>query len=128
MVGRYVEDGVEVQYLGIWFSKFGSLLHENWRNSWINKMEKTLTGWGGLGLSLNGRVVVLNGYWLPKIWYLAYQIDLPTWVRQKLEKMMTKWIWKGCCAQVGQLEMYGDKEEGGLGLVKLEAKLLALRA
>src|SRR4051812_33240050 len=74
IVGRYVEEEVEVWYLEIWFSKFGSVLREDWWNSWIVKMEKSLTRWGGLSLSLNGRVIVLNGFWLPKLWYLGYQI------------------------------------------------------
>ena len=49
-------------------------------------------------------------------------------MQQKLEKLIGKWIWKEQQAQVGNLEMCGDKEEGGLGLVNLKAKLLALWA
>jgi hypothetical protein len=46
----------------------------------------------------------------------------------RLEKAMKRWIWKGRRAQISQQEMYGDNEYGGLGLVDIEAKLLALRA
>jgi hypothetical protein len=62
VIGKYVEEGAEIRYLGIWFSKWGSILRKEWWQNWIEKLEKSLTGWGGLGLSLNGRVVVLNGY------------------------------------------------------------------
>ena len=128
IIGKYVEQGEEVRYLGIWFSQLGSVLRIEWWEKWVQALEQSLVGWGGLGLSLQGRVVVLNGYWLPKVWYLGYQIDLPEWVKKRLSKAISNWLWKGRRAQIGVKEMCGDHEQGGLGLVDIEAKLLALRA
>jgi len=62
VIGRYVENGDEVRYLGIWFSQLGSVLKVQWWEKWVSTLEQSLVGWGGLGLLLQGRVVVLNGY------------------------------------------------------------------
>ena len=62
IIGKYVKKGEEVRYLGIWFSQLGSVLRTEWWEKWVSSLERSLVGWGGLGLSLQGKVVVLNGY------------------------------------------------------------------
>ena len=89
-----VPRGDAVRYLGIWFSCFGTTLRKEWWQEWLEKMEKKLQGWEQLNLTLMGRVCVLNIFWLPKIWYLARQMDLPEWVLKRIEKIVRGWLWK----------------------------------
>ena len=93
----------------------------------MGKMLKSLMGWNCLGVSLLGRVMVLNTWWLPKVWYLAYHADFPAWVVKALKKMMSRWLWNGRRRQVKEEDLFGPGVEGGLGLVRLEDKLMALK-
>ena len=91
-------------------------------------MEKKLLGWSGLHLTLMGHICVLNIFWLPKIWYMARQMDLPDWVIKKIEQMVRGWVWKKKHSQIDIATLQGTLEEGGLGLVNVRKRLSALRA
>ena len=88
-----VQGNSAVWYLGIWFSCYGTLLPQEWWVKKLEEMERKLMGWSWLHLSLMGKVLVLNTFWLPKLWYLARQVAFPMWVVSRLEKLMKGWPW-----------------------------------
>jgi len=101
---------------------------KDWWTEWLEKLERKLFGWGGLHLTLMGRICVLNIFWLPKTWYLARQMDLPDWVIKKIECIIRGWVWKKKHSQIDMATLQGTLEEGGLGLVNIRKRLSALRA
>ena len=116
-----------VRYLGIWFSVYGTILKEDWWKGMVEKWEAVLKGWAGRNLSLMGRVIVLNIYWLPKLWYLGYHLDFPRWVVNRLMKAMSGWLWKGKRPQVGWDVLTLRTKDGGLGLTDPHRRLRALQ-
>ena len=87
-----------------------------------------LKGWGGRHISLAGRVTILNVYWMPKLWYLAYHLDFPAWVVKRLLKLAKDWIWAGRRSQISWETLALPVERGGLGLVDFPKKFHCLRA
>jgi hypothetical protein len=95
IVGKIIPNGEAVWYLGIYFSVYGTTLMKTW---WTGKLEEwigVLNGWGGQHISLAGRAMILNIYWLPKLWYLGYHLDFPPWVIRGLMKAARHWLWAG---------------------------------
>ncbi len=89
---------------------------------------EALRGWGGRHISLAGRVSILNVYWFPKLWYVAYHLDFLAWVVKKLVKVARDWIWAGRRSQVSWDTLARPVVRGGLGLVDFPKRLHCLRA
>ena len=70
------------------------------------KIRNKLKYWGGKGISLKGRVRVLNTYVLTKLWYACEIHDIPNEIKNEINKMIQNFLWKG---------KYHQKVIGGFG-------------
>ena len=121
IIGTVVPAGEAVRYLGIFLSVYGSVLPKAWWEGKVQAWGDALKGWGGRHISLAGRVTILNVYWMPKLWYLAYHLDFPAWVVKRLLKLAKDWIWAGRRSQISWETLALPVERGGLGLVDFPA-------
>ena len=80
--------GETVRYLGIFLSVYGAVLPKAWWEEKVQAWGDALKGWGGCHISLARRVMILNVYWMLKLWYLVYHLDFPAWVVKKLLKLV----------------------------------------
>ena len=77
IIGTIIPPGEAVWYLGIFLSVYGSVLPKAWWEAKVGVWGDVLRSWRGQHISLAGRVTILNIYWMPKLWYLAYHLDFP---------------------------------------------------
>jgi hypothetical protein len=128
VIGTIVPAGEVVRYLGIFLSVYGSVLPRLWWERRVAIWGEALKSWGGRHISLAGRVVILNVYWFPKLWYVAYHLDFPAWVVKRLMNLARDWIWAGRRAQISWDTLVEPVLRGGLGLVDFPKRLHCLRA
>src|ERR1700757_560292 len=91
VISTIVPAGEVVRYLEVFLSVYGSVLLKEWWACQIALWGKALLDWGGRHISLAGRVIVLNIFWMPKLWYLVYYLDFPAWVVRRLLVMAKNW-------------------------------------
>jgi len=122
-----VEDGKEVRYLGAYLTWYGGTIRKEWWMDWMRKRKEELERWKWItrGIGRRSRVRVINGWWLPKLWWIAKFHEVPQWVRKKLEQWSLNFVWK---VEKGGGRVAGDRVmrplvEGGLELRKIDEEL-----
>ena len=81
--------------------------------------------WKLRGLSLFGKVIIINSFLIAKLVYVSLIIETPPEIIKKLEKMIYKFLWKGP-DKVTRLSVINTLENGGLNLTDLHIKALRL--
>ena len=60
-----------------------------------DKIKDKLTFWTGKGISLKGKVRVINTFILPKLWYICEIHNIPEQIKNEIKQMITHFIWEG---------------------------------
>ena len=93
----------------------------------LNKMQNALNLWKMRDLRLKGRVVVLNSLILSRINYIISVLQLPLWALNKINEMITNFLWRARVGKIARKTLIGKYDEGGLKLIDVESKKNAFR-
>ena len=93
----------------------------------LNKIRNTLQLYSGRVMSVYGRAIVVNVMVLSKLWYLASVVVLPEKYIVQIEKLVFDFFWSSKMELVRRKTMYLAKEEGGIGVVNIRAKVGSLQ-
>ena len=94
----------------------------------VDKALTVLEQWSRRSLSLMGKVVVINSLVVPLFVYpMRVLPHLPRKYVQRLESKFREFLWSGKKAKIGLRTICGKKSEGGLGLVDLRIKDVAIK-
>ena len=105
----------------------GELSRLNW-SSVLEKFKKVVWSWSSRLLdTLAQRVEILKIFATSKLWYISHILELPNNVCKQLEAVIGTFIWYGCLERLPIDEIKNPPRSGGLGLVCVSSKALALR-
>ena len=96
---------------------------------WLRKPRDILFAWQNRGLSLMGRVQVINTLVSSLFVYKMMVLpEIPKNIVKKLEGVMREFLWNGKKSKIALKILQNPKKQGGLGLVNLTNKDKALKA
>lgn len=119
--------GTPFEHLGVILRSEGRNMVEIERGI-INKLETTIAGWRLRTLTFEGRVTVLNTYFLSKLWYVAAFYTFSKSFFKELDKLTRHVLWPTTGARVSLHWYRQPKKLGGYGLLNLEHQVKALKA
>jgi len=96
---------------------FGSVEAE--RDIWeprISKLEKALSLWRSLFLSMVGRVLVLNILGLSRLLFVSRVLEPPNWVWARVYSLIRPFLWGSKIETIARKTIICPLKEGGLGL------------
>ena len=117
----------DINVLGVTIAH-DNLMEKNYTDI-VDKVKKTLNAWNNRGLTLLGKVQVINT--LVASLFVYKMMVLPTISKKiikNVENQMRDFIWNGKKAKIALKTLQNSKREGGLGLVNLGNKDIALKA
>ena len=118
----------KVNILGIWIADSdASMIREN-IDPLFDKIEAIFKLWSQRGLSLIGKILIANT--LVASLFVYKMMVLPLLHKsyyQKIEQITLKFIWQERKSKITKKVLYGNKEDGGLGLVRLDKKDMSLK-
>ena len=92
------------------------------------KIMRKLNFWKGAGLSLKGRIRVVNMFIFSKLLYRLECVDISKEMVSKVDKTIKSYIWKGKIAgRVDSKVLTSSYEQGGLQLYNLDVRIRVLR-
>lgn len=92
------------------------------------KMHNVLSIWRRRGLSLMGKVVVVNSLVASLFTHVVTVLDLLDDIYLKeYDKLVKEFLWNGKSSKMRLLTLHNSKQYGGLGLVDLRSKDIALK-
>jgi hypothetical protein len=95
------------------------------------RLQKRLTSWKGKLLSVGGRLVLINSVLTNMVLYMLSFFEVPKGVLKRLDYYRSRFFWQGDSEKKKyRLARWSivcrPKEQGGLGIIDLEAKNTAL--
>ena len=94
----------------------------------FEKMERVLAIWKIRGLSLIGKIMVVNSLAISLFVYRMSVLPmLPEKYYQRYESLVQKFIWNDKRSKIASKVLYGNKQDGGLGLCSIRNKDLAVK-
>ena len=94
----------------------------------IQKTSKTLNAWYNRGLSLIGKVQVVNTLVASLFVYKMMVLPIiPRPIEKRIDNMIREFLWGGKKAKIAYATLQNSKEDGGLCLVNLSKKDMALK-
>ena len=126
-LSEYVWSNEDIKVLGVIIAH-EDVVEKNYEPM-LDKVKKILKAWYNRGLSLIGKVQVVNtliaSLFVHKMMVLP---TIPTRIVRNLENTIREFIWNGKKAKIAYKILQLPKKEGGLGLVDLQLKETALKA
>lgn len=119
-----------VRYLGIWFHRNPDIVIRSNYGVAITKLEEKIARWIRLPLSLADRLAIIKMVILPKILYLFNNIPikLPKTIFQRLNAMLTTFIWAGKTAHIELRALALPYSKGGFKVPDLLLYYLCAQA
>lgn len=125
-VGMRVEEKY-VKVLGVYLGVDSNEARDVTWAGVINKIRTVCIAWRGRKLRLKGKVIVVNNLMLSVCVYVMSVIEMPEWVTNELNKIVVDFIWEGKGVKIAQKTLAGRRWQGGLNLIDLRTKKLAIR-
>ena len=117
----------DISVLGITISH-EELLQKNYK-SIVTKAKQTLSSWQNRGLSLLGKVQVVNTLVSSLFVYKMMVLPIiPKAVVKNVDNLIREFLWNGKKSKIAYTTLQNPKEEGGLNLVNLVKKDQSLKA
>ena len=124
---QYVWSKEDINVLGVTIAH-EEIVSKNY-SSLIQKAKKTLNSWENRGLSLFGKVQVINtliaSLFVHKMMVLPF---MPQNTIKTLDNIFRDFIWDGKKSKIAYAILQNSKSEGGVDLVNLRNKEIALKA
>ena len=116
-----------INVLGVQVDYDENIMQELNLNPLVSKAENILRMWKARGLSLFGKVLVVNSL-VGSLFLHRMNVmrEIPTKWFRKMKGIFSKFIWKGR-PKIAWNIMTANKEDGGCGLVDLEKKQRAMK-
>ena len=119
----------EINILGILFSADRACMLQSNYGLLMEKMRKTLEPWRARSSTLMGKVQIVNSLMLSQAVYKLLTINSPSnEATVKIRKMITEFLWDKKKPRIAYETLIKGKKEGGLGLVDLRKKDVALKS
>ena len=99
----------------------------NWDKR-LDSIEKTVSYWNKMKLSLFAKIKVIKTYVMSKITFVASLIEVPEKVIAKLKSICYNYLWGGKRDKVKRTTVIGKINEGGLNMIDINAYLMSLKA
>ena len=115
-----------VKALGVYYSYDQKLLHKKNFIERLDSVKKLINLWSARGLSLYGKITVINSLIIPKFVYIASLLTTPKGVIQELNRLIFKFLWKGV-DKVTRLSTINDYQRSGLKMIDLETMVKSSR-
>lgn len=115
--------------LGIWFAPDRSRHdHYEWNYKEIlGKMRSICSNWRNRGLSIKGKVAVINFLVVSLLYCVAAYSDLPPRVPHELKNMIVHFLWNGGSSKIAYTTLIQPIETGGLKLADFLSRIQAAR-
>lgn len=113
-----------MKILRVFFST-ASVNLDNWQSK-INNLEKLLNLWKSRSLSLIGKCLIVNVLGLGKFLYLAKVVTPPAWALHRVNQLIWPFLWGSKIETVSRNTCYLPILSGGLNVINLELKCMAL--
>ena len=124
---QFVWSNKDITVLGVTIAH-EDLLHKNY-NVIVQKVKNVLNAWYNRGLSLIGKIQVVNTLVASLFVYKMMVLpSIPKNIIRQVENEIRNFIWNGKKAKIAFNILQLPKKEGGLNLVSLEKKEKALKA
>ena len=86
------------------------------------KIKNKLTYWGGKGISLKGKIRVINTFILPKLWHVSEIHNISLNDKDDIKSMISAFIWGSNYHQRSLSGLEADYHDGGLRLGNIDNK------
>ena len=115
-------------FLGVHLGTSNTFINQNWMKC-KEKLNKTLTRWTSIthSLSLKGKILVANQLAASKIFHHLATLSPPKSILTELQEMLINFVWSNKRHLLKKQILYQEPNKGGLGLVCLQARVLAFR-
>jgi hypothetical protein len=97
-------------------------INENY-SARIKKFENLLETWCLRQMTIKGKILIVNTLILPQLLYLCSIMHTPSWVIEKYNMLISKFIWNQKPPKVKNSSLINTIENGGLRLQELETKI-----
>ena len=84
--------------------------------------------WKGRTTAIKDHVLLAKTMLLSKLWYVASILPVPVTVIKRIDKVIFDFVWNSAPHKVGKKQMRRDKDNNGLDLWDLDAKIQSLQA
>ena len=126
-MSEYVWTNQDITILGVTIAH-EDLLEKNY-NTLYEKAKSILNAWYNRGLSLIGKIEVVNTLVASLFVYKMMVLPtIPTSMVKKIDNIIREFIWSGKKAKIAYNILQNPKKEGGLNLVNLQRRDSALKA
>ena len=124
---RAVEFGSSFSHLGIVIRSEGRDMKVIEKDI-IKKLQSSIAGWRTRRLTFQGRITVLNTYFLSKLWYVASFYTFSKDFYKQIDKLCKHVLWPTTNARISLHWYRQSRELGGWGLLHPEHQVKALKA
>jgi len=120
-----VKDGQSMRTLGAWVGNKVDQM-EKWTQM-IQKQKEIMDVWQRMHLSFRGKELVLKALIQSKALFLAMVNGMPETVQEKMNKEFRNFLWEGKKGKVSWSEAIRNREEGGLAIPDIKARVEAIQ-
>ena len=126
-MSQYVWSNQSIQVLGVTIAH-EDLIYQNYQGI-IEKVKRTLNSWHHRGLSLLGKVQVINTLVASLFVYKMMVLPaIPSYVVKNIDNQIREYLWKGKKSKIALNILKLQKNQGRAGLVDLKKKDISLKA
>jgi len=92
----------------------------------LDSIKKLINIWSSRGLSVYGKVTIINSFLIPKFVYVCSVLPTPKELVKEFNQLLFKFLWNGTdkVTRVSAINKYG---EGGLKMSDLNCMIKSLR-
>ena len=92
-----------------------------------SKIKNTIGPWkAGRFMPITLRPFSANTYAMSKVWFKCSSINLRAQDISIINSQVKSWLYQDCLEKPGELVLYRHSEDGGLGLLNVKVRALAL--
>ena len=91
------------------------------------KIKNKIKFWSGKGITLKGRVRVVNTFIYRKLWYASEIHSVSSDIKLEIQRLITNYIWGGNFRERSLQGLEAHYSNGGLQLINIDKRVSALR-
>ena len=118
--------GGSIKALGVFFSYDDNQLCTKNFTEKLDSIKKQINIWSSRGLSLYGKVTIINSFLIPKFVYISSLLPTPKKFIKELNQLIFKFLWNGK-DKIRRVSVISNYEEGGIKMVDVDSMIMSLR-